>query len=99
MTSDQRQRNDITNGQQLTRHADRPEVFYFFATAHFLKTILASRTVKHIWFFPTLNPTLKNQKSLPFPTHDNIVDFYTIRQWIFTIFDPIKFNTASNEQN
>jgi hypothetical protein len=44
LTGDQRHRNDITNGQQLTRHADRPYVFYFFPTAHFLKTILASRT-------------------------------------------------------
>jgi len=26
------------------------------------------RTVKHIWFLPTQKPTLKNQKSLPFPT-------------------------------
>ena len=44
MTGDQRHRNDITNGQHLNRHADRPYVFYFFPTAHFLKIILASRT-------------------------------------------------------
>ena len=92
MTGDQIQRNDITNGQQLTRHADRPNVFYFFPTAHFLKTILASRTVKHIWFFQTQKPTLKNQKSLPLPTHDNIVDIYTIGQCNFTIFDLLKIN-------
>jgi hypothetical protein len=42
LTGEQRQRNDIINGQQqLIRHADRPSVFYFFPTAHFLKTILA----------------------------------------------------------
>jgi len=92
LTGDQRRRNDITNGQQLTRHADQPNVFYFFPTAHFLKSILASRTVKHIWFFPTQNPTLKNQKSLPLSTHDNIVDIYTIGQCDFTIFDLLKIN-------
>jgi len=92
LTGDQRQRNDIINGQQLTRHADQPNVFYFFSTAHFLKTILASRTVKHIWFFPTQKPTLKYQKSLPLPTHDNIVDIYTIGQCNFTIFDLLKIN-------
>ncbi len=27
-----------------SRHSSRPDVFYFFPTAHFLKTILASRT-------------------------------------------------------
>ena len=44
MTGDQRHRNDIINGQQLIRHADLLDGFYFFPTAHFLKTILASRT-------------------------------------------------------
>lgn len=33
MTGDQRHRNNITNGQHLNRHADRPYVFYFFSTA------------------------------------------------------------------
>jgi hypothetical protein len=44
LTGAQRHRNDIINGQHLNRHADRPYVYYFFPTAHFLKTILASRT-------------------------------------------------------
>lgn len=44
MTGDQRHRNDIIKRQLLNRQADRPYVFYFFPTAHFLKTILASRT-------------------------------------------------------
>jgi hypothetical protein len=34
-------------------YSDRPYVFYFFTTALFLKAILANRTVKHIWYFPT----------------------------------------------
>jgi hypothetical protein len=92
LTGDQRHRNDIATGQLLNRHADRPYVFYFFSTAHFLKTILASRTVKHIWFFPTHKPMQKNQKSLPLPTHDNTVDIYTIYQGIFTTFDVLKIN-------
>jgi hypothetical protein len=44
LTGDQRHREDIKNGQLENRYADRPYVFYFFSTAHFLKTILASRT-------------------------------------------------------
>ena len=30
MTGEHEYRNDITTGQHLTRHADRPYVFYFF---------------------------------------------------------------------
>jgi hypothetical protein len=86
------QHTDHISTGQLSRHSSRPYVFYFFPTAHFLKTILASRTVKHIWFFPTHNPTLKNQKSLPLPTHDNTVDIYTIYQGVFTTFDVLKIN-------
>jgi len=41
LTGDQRQRNDITNGQQLIRHADRPSVFYFSPLHFFLNSILA----------------------------------------------------------
>ena len=67
-------------------------VFLFFPTAHFLKTILAHRTVKHIWFFPTHKPTQKNQKSLPLPTHNNTVNIYTICQGNFTTFDLLKIN-------
>jgi hypothetical protein len=43
-------------------------------------------------FLPTQIPTLKNQKSLPLPTHDNIMDIYTIGQCNFTIFDLLKIN-------
>jgi hypothetical protein len=91
LTGDQHT-DHITNGQRVSRHSSRPDAFYFFPTAHFLKTILVSRTVKHIWFFPTHKPTQKNQKSLPLPTHDNTVNFYTIYQGNFTTFDLLKIN-------
>ncbi len=45
-------------------------------------------------FFPTHKPTLKNQKSLPLPTHDKIVDIYTIRQCDFTIFELLKIHST-----
>ena len=63
MTGDQRHRNDITNGQHLNRHADRPYVFYLFPTAHFLKTISASPQVVHLALpHPQANPS-QSQKS------------------------------------
>jgi hypothetical protein len=52
LTGDQRHRNDITNGQHLNRHADRPYVFYFFPTAHFLKTILCQPASGTFGFTP-----------------------------------------------
>jgi hypothetical protein len=57
VTGDQRHTIDIINGQQLNRHTDRPYVFYFFPTAHFLKTILASPQVAHLALrHPQANP-------------------------------------------
>jgi hypothetical protein len=44
LTGEQEHRNDIKNGQHQNRHADQPNVFYFFTTAHFLKTILSQPT-------------------------------------------------------
>lgn len=65
MTGDQRHRNDITNGQHLNRHADRPYVFYFFPTAHFLKTILASPQVAHLALpLPQSQPFAKPKEPL-----------------------------------
>lgn len=64
MTGENRHRNDITNGQQLTIHADRPYVFYFFSTAHFLKTILSHPASGTFGFALHTKPTLRqNQKS------------------------------------
>jgi len=44
LTSDQRHRNKITNGQRVGRNSLPTLCFLFFSTAHFLKIILASRT-------------------------------------------------------
>jgi hypothetical protein len=49
---------------QLSRHSSRPDVFYFFPTTHFLKTILASRTSGTFGFAPTHKANAsQNQKS------------------------------------
>ena len=40
MTSDQGHRNDITNGQRVSRHSLPTQCFLFFPHPHFLKTIL-----------------------------------------------------------
>ena len=48
MTGDRRHRNDITNGQRLSRHADQRYVFYFFPHPHFLKTILDHAQTAHL---------------------------------------------------
>jgi len=72
LTGDQRHRNDITNGQHLNRHADRPYVFYFFSTAQKIlkfsqRTIgtFASRTSQRT--YPSLQ---KSQFTHP-PKTDN----------------------------
>ncbi len=44
MTGDQKHTDHISNGQQVSRHSSRPDVFYFFPYRTFLKTILANRT-------------------------------------------------------
>jgi hypothetical protein len=59
----------ITNGQRATRHADRPYVFYFFATAHFLKTILASRTNGTFDFARHTNRLFAKPKEPFLPNH------------------------------
>ncbi len=50
------------------KHADRPDVFLFFALPHFLKTILLPPHIWHIWFCPTAQADPpQNQKSQIFP--------------------------------
>ena len=56
MTGDQKHRNDITNGQHLNRHADQPDVFYFFPTAQNILKFFASRTSGTFGFAPTCLP-------------------------------------------
>lgn len=45
MTSDQKHTNHIATGQFVSRLTSRPEVFYSFSNAHFLKTTFTSRTI------------------------------------------------------
>jgi len=74
LTSKQRHRNNITNGQHLNRHADRPYVFYFFSSAHFFKTILSQPTNGTFGFAPTCKAVPSHsQKSyfLPTPKYDD----------------------------
>jgi len=66
LTGDQRQRNDITNGQQLIRHADRPSVFLFFPTVLFLNSILAHRANGTFGFAPTAQANPKAKPKGPF---------------------------------
>lgn len=62
MTGD-RQHKDHTSTGHLSRHSNRPNVFYFFPTAHFLKTILANPQVAHLALpHPQADPS-QNQKS------------------------------------
>jgi hypothetical protein len=83
LTGDQRHRNDITNGQHLNRHADRPYIFYFFPIAHFLKTILASPQVAHLALsHPQADPS-QSQKSHFLPTH--LIKMYFCNNYILKI--------------
>jgi len=62
------QKNEILTRPE-SRHSSRPDVFYFLPTAHFLKTILASRTNGTFAFAPTheANPSAKSKE--PFFSH------------------------------
>ena len=66
LTGDQRNRNDITNGQQVSRHSLPTLCFLFFFHRTFLKTILASRTSGTFGFAPTRNasPSAKPKEPL-----------------------------------
>ena len=60
--------NHIRQYWTTDQHADRPNIFLFFAHPQFLKTILLPTHIWHIWFCPTHKPTLlQNQKSQIFP--------------------------------
>jgi len=73
LTGENRHRKDITNGQQLTRHADRPYVFYFSPKAHFLKTILSHPASGTFGFAQLTKPTLRKAKRVTFlPTQKDI---------------------------
>jgi len=63
------QKNEILTRQE-SRHSSRPDVFYFFATAHFLKQLPTHNGT--FVFAPSRKPTLRqNQKShSPYPKND-----------------------------
>ena len=65
MTGDQHT-DHILNGQRVSRHSSRPDVFYFFPHRTFLKTILASRTSGTFGFAPThkADPSAKPKEPL-----------------------------------
>jgi len=40
----------------------------------------SQRSVKHIWFLPTLKPNAeKTKRACPFPTHDKTMNNYTVK--------------------
>lgn len=49
MTGDQRHRNDIINGQRVSRHSlPTPQYFLIYPSHIFFNSILASRTLAHL---------------------------------------------------
>jgi hypothetical protein len=65
------QKNEILTRQE-SRHSSRPDVFYFFATAHFLKQLPTH--IAHIAKAPRANATTKAlSKSAILPTHKHRV--------------------------
>ena len=61
------QKNEILTRQE-SRHSSRPNVFYFFATAHFLKQLPTH--IAHIAKAPQANAATKAlSKSAILPTH------------------------------
>jgi len=61
------QKNEISTRSE-SRHSSRPNVFYFFATAHFLKQLLTH--IAHIAKAPQANAETKAlSKSAILPTH------------------------------
>ena len=65
MTGDQRHRNDITNGQRVSRSRklSGPTLcFLFFPHRTFFKNNFSQPHKWHIWFCPTHKPTLRKTK-------------------------------------
>ena len=61
MTSGQHT-DHISTRQQVSRHSSRPDVFYFFPTAHFLKTILSQPTFGTFGFARHTSPPFAKPK-------------------------------------
>jgi hypothetical protein len=88
LTGDQHT-DHISNGQQVSRHSLPTLLYFLFFPPHFFFIqFFANRTVKHIWFLPTHNQTLKNQKSLPLPTapiQNDYLNAHLVRYLIFIL--------------
>ncbi|MBD3749519.1 MAG: DUF1524 domain-containing protein [Sphingobacteriales bacterium] len=100
---EQRHRNDNTNGQLLNRHADRPYVFYFFPTAHFLKTIL-SHPARGTFYFAHPHQAHRTRQMTPLDFKnkfnakrlENTTDHITPRDPNFTKYDEVFQNKFVN---
>ena len=57
LKSEQGHKKYVTIGQQINRHADRPNVFSFFPTALFLKPIWDTKPTHHPIFVRTQKQT------------------------------------------
>jgi len=53
LTGEHRHKNDITNGQRVSRHSLPTLCFLFFSHPHFLKTILSQPASGTFGFAPT----------------------------------------------
>lgn len=71
----------ITQHKKFMPNGTHPN-FCFAKTSFMLVTLCVSvksqRSVKHIWFLPTLKPNAEKTKiACPFPTHDKTMKNYT----------------------
>jgi len=62
LTGEKRHRNDITNGQRVSRHSLPTLCFLFFSHRTFFKNNFSQPHKWHIWFCPTHKPTLRKTK-------------------------------------
>ena len=75
LTDDQNHRNDITNGQRVSRYSSRPDVFFHRT---FFKTITDPH-FNHIAKSPQANATTKAlPKSATLPTRTELLDNYIL---------------------
>jgi len=73
LTGDQGHRNDITNGQRVSRHSLPTLCFLFFPLRTFLKTILASRTNGTFGFAPTAQADTQAKPKEPFLANPQLI--------------------------
>jgi len=98
LTGDQRHRNNITNGQRVSRHSLPTLCFLFFPHPHFLKTILCQHASGTFGFAPThkANPS-QSQKSHFFTNAANnnvILDNKLLKRNVQYIAPFVSINTT-----